>query len=282
MEIQDKSKYQFVVELIECISEDTKQYHVLNEIAVKLKLSLEEIDKMFVEWAGVIPEKFMQFINASHAKSRLKNEAATLFDSINEINLSSSNEAPNLFVKIEAMTAGELINHGINLEIGYGFSETPFGKVIVATTNKGICHLVFEEDENKAIVDLKSRFPKANYQLVLDDSFQNIWAIFHNEMDDLKEIKLHVKGTDFQLKVWNSLLKIPLGTLTTYGEIAKEIGNPKASRAVGTAIGSNPIAFIIPCHRVIQSSGNFGGYMWGTTRKTAMIGWEGAKSLLEI
>ena len=142
--------------------------------------------------------------------------------------------------------------------------------------------MAFEPDEKKALNQLKSKFPNAGFQRKLDLMQQNALFIFQNDWSKLNEIKLHLKGTDFQLKVWESLLKIPMGQLSTYGRIAKQIGNPNASRAIGTAIGSNPVAFLIPCHRVIQSTGVFGGYMWGETRKTAIIGWEVAKTNPEI
>lgn len=137
--------------------------------------------------------------------------------------------------------------------------------------------MAFAENEATATADLKAHFPNAAFQQKLDLIQQNALYIFTHDWDKLNQIKLHLKGTDFQLKVWETLLKIPMGNLSTYGQIAGEIQNPKASRAVGTAIGSNPVAFLIPCHRVIQSSGQFGGYMWGTTRKTAIIGWEASQ-----
>lgn len=138
--------------------------------------------------------------------------------------------------------------------------------------------MAFETDEDSALLNLKVKFPNATFHLKTDAIQQGALSIFQNDWTKLPEIKLHLKGTAFQMKVWDSLLKIPMGQLSTYGNIAKQIGSPKASRAVGTAIGSNPIAFLIPCHRVIQSSGNVGGYMWGSTRKTAIIGWENAKT----
>lgn len=142
--------------------------------------------------------------------------------------------------------------------------------------------MAFEDHEEKALNDLKNKFPNAAFQRKLDLIQQNALFIFQTDWSRLPEIKLHLKGTDFQLKVWESLLRIPMGKLSTYRTIARQIGQPNASRAVGTAIGSNPVAFLIPCHRVIQSSGAFGGYMWGNTRKTAIIGWEGAKANTEI
>lgn len=181
------------------------------------------------------------------------------------------------------MTPAEYKNGGNNLSVNYSFAESPFGNLIVASTQKGVCYMAFNDDEVNALNDLKLKFPNATFQRKLDLIQQNALFIFQNDWSKLPEIKLHLKGTDFQLKVWETLLKIPMGQLSTYGSIAEQIGNANASRAVGTAIGSNPVAFLIPCHRVIQSSGNIGGYMWGETRKTAIIGWESAKTdILEM
>lgn len=157
------------------------------------------------------------------------------------------------------------------------FAKSPFGNIIVAATSKGICHLAFFEEEQKAFKALENHFPNAHFKQMVDLIQQNALYIFRHNWDKLSEIKLHLKGTDFQLKVWETLLKIPMGHLSTYGAIAEQINNSKASRAVGIAIGSNPVAFLIPCHRVIQSTGTFGGYMWGATRKTTILGWEAAK-----
>jgi AraC family transcriptional regulator of adaptative response/methylated-DNA-[protein]-cysteine methyltransferase len=180
-------------------------------------------------------------------------------------------------VNIEGMTPGEFKNGGADLTINYCFAESPFGKVIVASTPKGVCNMSFEEDENKALLDLKKHFPNAKYHQITDKFQQDTLRIFQKDWSNLNKIKLHLAGTPFQLKVWESLLKIPMGTLVTYGDIAQDIGNPNSSRAVGSAIGSNPVAFLIPCHRVIQSSGKISGYFWGETKKKAIIGWEAAK-----
>ncbi len=212
----------------------------------------------------------------------LKDDRLTLFDAAHETGLSGTGRLHDLFVNIEGMTPAEYKNGGKNLHINYSFAESPFGNLLVASTPKGICYMAFAEEETKALEDLRAKFPNARFQQKLDLLQQNALSIFQNDWSKLGEIKLHLKGTDFQLKVWETLLKIPMGKLSTYGAIAEQIGNPKASRAVGTAIGSNPVAFLIPCHRVIQSSGIFGGYMWGTTRKTAIIGWESAKTNLEL
>lgn len=176
------------------------------------------------------------------------------------------------------MTPAEYKNGGQNLLINYSFAKSPFGNLIVASTTRGICHMAFEDNEQKALQMLIGHFPNAQFCCKVDALQQNALYIFQNDWNQLNRIKLHLKGTDFQLKVWQSLLSIPMGRLTTYGDIARQIDSPNASRAVGTAVGSNPVAFLIPCHRVIQATGLLGGYMWGPTRKAAIIGWESAKT----
>ncbi|HXB43236.1 MAG TPA: methylated-DNA--[protein]-cysteine S-methyltransferase, partial [Puia sp.] len=165
-----------------------------------------------------------------------------------------------------------------NLRINYSFAESPFGNLIVASTTKGICYMAFADNEKEALQQLQIQFPHAHHRQMVDMIQQNALYIFTRDWNEVNQIKLHIKGTGFQLKVWEALLKIPLGRLSTYSYVAAFLNNPKALRAVGSAIGDNPVAFIIPCHRVIQSSGNFGQYHWGNTRKTAMIGWEAAKT----
>jgi AraC family transcriptional regulator of adaptative response/methylated-DNA-[protein]-cysteine methyltransferase len=220
----------------------------------------------------------LQYTSIEHAKKLLTEQQATLFDTAFETGLSGTGRLHDLFVNIEGMTPAEYKNGARNLFINYSFAESPFGNLIVASTPKGVCYMAFDDDEANALNNLKQKFPNATFQRKLDLIQQNALFIFQNDWSKLPEIKLHLKGTEFQLKVWETLLKIPMGKLSTYGSIAEEIGNTNASRAVGTAIGSNPVAFLIPCHRVIQSSGNIGGYMWGSTRKTAIIGWESAKT----
>jgi AraC family transcriptional regulator, regulatory protein of adaptative response / methylated-DNA-[protein]-cysteine methyltransferase len=217
-----------------------------------------------------------------HAKILLKENQSTLFETAFETGLSGTSRLHDLFINIEGMTPAEYKNGGKNLFINYSFAESPFGNLIVASTAKGICYMAFNDDEHNALHDLKAKFPNASFTRKLDLVQQNALFIFQHDWSKLPAIKLHLKGTDFQLKVWETLLKIPMGQLSTYGSIAEKIEKPGASRAVGTAIGSNPVAFLIPCHRVIQSTGTFGGYMWGNTRKTAIIGWEGAKTAAMI
>ena len=282
METQGDINYRRIAEAIDYIKGNFRIQPNLDEVAEKVHLSPFHFQRLFTEWAGTSPKKFLQYISVEHAKKILKDEQATVFETTYQTGLSSTSRLHDLFVNIEGMTPAEYKNGGKNLKINYSFAESPFGQLLVASTAKGVCHLVFEEDQELALNDLKLRFPNADFQRKLDLLQQNALFIFQNDWSKLNEIKLHLKGTDFQLKVWESLLKIPMGKLITYGHIADRIGNPKASRAVGTAIGSNPVAFLIPCHRVIQSSGTLGGYMWGTTRKAAIIGWEGAKIYSEI
>ncbi len=211
--------------------------------------------------------------NTDYIMQLIKSKQPTLFDAAQQKGVSGANQLHKPVIKIERMSPDEFGNGGKNLSISYSFGESPFGKVIIASTQKGVCYLAFINDDEKAFNDLKSRFPNAHYNCITDEVQQNALLIFQPNLS-AKPINLHLNGTPFQLKVWETLLKIPLGNLTTYGEIAKEIGKPSASRAVGTAIGRNPIAFIVPCHRVIQASGNIGGYMWGSNRKSAIIDWE--------
>jgi AraC family transcriptional regulator of adaptative response/methylated-DNA-[protein]-cysteine methyltransferase len=191
--------------------------------------------------------------------------------------LSGTSRLHDLFINIEGMTPGEYKNGGENLSINYSFAESPFGNMLVASTSKGICHMAFADDEQEALAMLKKNFPNAHYRQMVDLIQQNALYIFSKDWKNLDKIKLHLKGTTFQLKVWEALLKIPMGKLSTYGNIAGKLHHPRAHRAVGSAVGNNPVAFLIPCHRVIQSSGAFGQYHWGSNRKTAMIGWEAAK-----
>jgi AraC family transcriptional regulator of adaptative response/methylated-DNA-[protein]-cysteine methyltransferase len=275
---QQQLNYQRIAEAIEYIKNNFTGQPNLHEVASKVHLSPFHFQRLFNEWAGTTPKRFLQYISIEHAKKLLSAQKATLSDAAFETGLSGTGRLHDLFISIEGMTPAEYKNGGSNLFIQYSFAGSPFGNLIVASTGKGVCHMAFYDDPDTALNDLRLKFPHAALQQKSDAMQQNAVSIFQNDWSKLPEIKLHLKGTDFQLKVWETILKIPMGQLSTYGSIAGEMGKPKASRAVGTAIGSNPVAFLIPCHRVIQSSGNIGGYMWGTTRKAAMIGWEGAKT----
>ena len=277
MNPQEQLNYNRIAEAIEYIKLNFKQQPNLDDVAEKVHLSPFHFQRLFTEWAGVSPKKFLQYISIEHAKQVLKEKETTLFEAAHETGLSGTGRLHDLFIKIEGMTPGEFKNGGATLDINYSFAQSPFGDILVASTAKGICYMAFADDEQKAFEALQKNFPQARFKQMVDLIQQNALYIFTHDWNKINQIKLHLKGTDFQLKVWETLLKIPLGELSTYGNIAKNINAPKASRAVGTAIGHNPIAFLIPCHRVIQASGNTGGYMWGNTRKTAIIGWEAAK-----
>jgi AraC family transcriptional regulator of adaptative response/methylated-DNA-[protein]-cysteine methyltransferase len=275
---QEKINYNRIAEAIDYIKTNFKEQPSLNDIAERVHLSSFHFQRLFTDWAGVSPKKFMQYISIEYAKQLLKEKQATLFDTAHETGLSGTGRLHDLFINIEGMTPGEFKNGGENLSINYSFAESPFGNIIVASTQKGICHIAFFDDKVDAFSKLNNRFPNAYYNQVVDTIQQNALFVFQYDWSKLNQIKLHLNGTPFQLKVWEALLKIPMGNLSTYGTIAKEINEPNASRAIGTAIGNNPVAFLIPCHRVIKSTGHLGGYMWGNTRKSAIIGWEAAKT----
>ncbi len=278
MKTQDHINFQRITQAIDYINTHFQKQPKLEEVAQSIHLSPFHFQRIFKEWAGISPKKFLQYISIEHAKMLLKQEQTSVFDASYQTGLSGTGRLHDLFIKVEGMSPGEFKNGGQNLTINYSLAESPFGDLLIASTQKGVCHLTFVEDEAKALKELEERFPNAGFCQKLDLIQQNALLIFTHDWGKLDKIKLHLKGTDFQLKVWESLLKIPMGNLATYSQVAQQMGKPKAVRAVGTAIGHNPIAYLIPCHRVIRSSGHFGQYHWGSNRKTAIIGWEGAKS----
>lgn len=276
MKTEENLNYERIARAIDYITTHFRDQPNLDEVAANVHLSPAHFQRLFSAWAGTSPKKFLQYLSISHAKKLLKENQATIFDTAMETGLSGTSRLHDLFISIEGMTPAEYKHGGRDLSINYSFAETPFGNIIVASTAKGICHMSFIENEMDGFAVLKKQFPNAFFQQKLDLLQQKALFIFQYDWSKLQEVKLHLKGTAFQLKVWETLLKIPLGHLTTYGEIANHIKLPNASRAVGTAIGSNPVAYLIPCHRVIQATGHLGGYMWGPTRKAAMIGYEAA------
>ncbi|WP_461453564.1 bifunctional helix-turn-helix domain-containing protein/methylated-DNA--[protein]-cysteine S-methyltransferase [Mucilaginibacter sp.] len=274
MKTQEQLNYERIAEAIDYIKLNFKLQPNLDEVAAKINLSPFHFQRLFTDWAGVSPKKFLQYLSIEHAKAMLKEKSATLFDTAYETGLSGTGRLHDLFVNIEGMTPAEYRNGGAALSINYSFAESPFGDIIVASTSKGICFIAFADDKEIALGELKNQFPNADYHQFADVIHQNAMFIFRKDWSQLSDIKLHLKGTDFQLKVWDALLKIPVGGLNTYASIAQKINSPQASRAVGSAIGANPVSFLIPCHRVIRSSGETGQYHWGSTRKAAIIGWE--------
>lgn len=268
--------YERIEEAIEYMREHFREQPSLDDLAAHVHLSPFHFQRMFTDWAGVSPKKFLQFLTIDYAKGLIRSKSKTLLEAAYEAGLSGSGRLHDLFIQVEGMTPGEYRNGGESLKINYSFAESPFGEILVASTTKGICYMAFVED-NAAFERLQQLFPNASFQQMLDRNQQNALFIFNQDWKQLDQIKLHLKGTDFQLKVWDSLLKIPFGALATYSDIAGNIEQPNAQRAVGSAIGQNPVAYLIPCHRVIQSTGQSGNYYWGPVRKSAIIGWEAAK-----
>src|SRR5579872_1670235 len=244
METQEKINYQRIAEAIDYIRLNFKEQPNLDEVAEKVNLSPFHFQRMFTDWAGISPKKFLQYLSVEYAKSILKEKQATLFDAAFETGLSGTGRLHDLFINIEGMTPAEYKNGGKALSINYSFAESPFGNILVASTSKGICYLAFADDREKAFDDLQQQFPNATYHQVVDHVQQEAMFIFKKDWSKLSNIKLHLKGTPFQLKVWEALLRIPRGGLETYGSLAKEIQLPNASRAVGSAIGDNPVAFL--------------------------------------
>jgi len=272
--------YERIEKAIVFLKEHFKEQPELDEVARQVHLSPFHFQRLFTEWAGVSPKKFLQFISIEYAKNLLK-QNLSLSDVSFETGLSGTSRLHDLFIGIEGMTPGEFKNGGEALQIQYSFATSPFGEIIIASTQKGICHISFIKDQKEGIANLHYFFPNAQLKKNTSQMQQDALQFFASEWKDPKKIKLHLKGTPFQLKVWQSLLRIPFGNMATYGTIAGTIQNPKASRAVGTAIGDNPVAFLIPCHRVIKSSGIIGDYHWGSNRKTAILGWEAAHLMTE-
>lgn len=278
METQQEIDYKRIAAAISFVKENFKNQPNLDQVAEHVNLSPFHFQRMFQQWAGVTPKQFLQYLSVEHAKGILKNTGATLFDTAFATGLSGTGRLYDLFVKVEGMTPGEYKNGGAMLQINYSFADSPFGPLIVASTEKGICYMGFaDEGDEQALSLLKTTFPNAKYNQLVDRHQQNALFVFNQDWNRLDEIKLHLKGTDFQIKVWETLLKVPVGGLTTYSDLAKKAGHLGASRAVGTAVGNNPVAFLIPCHRVIKVTGEIGQYHWGAVRKNAIIGWEASK-----
>ncbi len=280
MKTSQTQQYEQIAKALKFLEANFKTQPSLEQIANHLNTSQFHFQRLFSDWAGVSPKKFLQFLNINYAKQILRNEHQTLFNTAFELGLSSTSRLHDLFINIEGMTPAEYKNEGENLSIYFHFEECIFGQYLIGATQKGICFLMFNESKNEALTELRLQFPKANFIQKQIPIHQTAALVLNNKNLANQPLSLHLKGTDFQIKVWEALLKIPEGNFTTYGKLAQNIENANASRAVGTAIGSNPIAFIIPCHRVIQSTGKFGQYRWGSERKAAILGWEAAKQFV--
>lgn len=272
------SHYQKIAEAIQFIQKNAISQPELDEVAKSVNLSPFHFQRLFTEWAGVSPKQFLQYITLQNAKSILSKPQTTLFDAAFETGLSGTSRLHDLFVKIEGMTPGEFKNGGENIKIRYSFQRSVFGNYLIASTEKGICNLFFYDiPEEQIVSELKEQWNSADMIEQMDENQNRVIRFFDKTLNGHEKIKLHLKGTEFQIKVWEALLKIPEGQLSSYSDIADLIGQENASRAVGTAIGKNPIGYLIPCHRVIKSTGGIGEYRWGSERKMAMIGWEASK-----
>jgi AraC family transcriptional regulator, regulatory protein of adaptative response / methylated-DNA-[protein]-cysteine methyltransferase len=251
----------------------------LEEVASNLGLSEYHFQRLFTRWAGVSPKRFLQFLTKEGAKELL-NQSENLLDTTHQVGLSSLGRLHDLFVTTEAVSPGEYKSRGAGVTIRYGIHPTPFGKCLIATTERGICHLSFvQTSEGGAIDNLVADWKQARMIEDYKSTMPLIEPIFDLSYNNHgKPLNVHLSGTNFQLKVWEALLQIPVGTVTTYAGIASQIGKPSASRAVGTAIGHNPIAVLIPCHRVIRKVGEFGNYRYGALRKRALLAREFANT----
>ncbi len=268
--------YERISRSIEYLVANFRDQPGLAELAGASGLSPFHFQKLFKDWAGVSPKKFLQYISIEHARKLLASDH-TLEETSFETGLSGTSRLHDLFVSIEGMTPGEYRSGGAGLTVNWQIYGSPFGDLLIASTSKGICSMSFTDDPQEALSELVKKFPSAGLVHSSHPIHSAGLSIFRNGGAEPEIIKLHLKGTAFQLKVWEALLKIPSGCLTTYAGLAETVGNPRAARAVGSAVGDNPVAYIIPCHRVIRSSGVLGDYHWGISRKTAMIGRESAK-----
>ena len=251
----------------------------LADVARHVGLSESHFQRLFTRWAGISPKRFVQYQTAELVKQLLRDRRSTL-DASYEAGLSGPSRLHDLVVNAEAVTPGEMQRHGEGVEVRYGFHPSPFGECLIALTSRGICHLAFVGPVSRgdALERLRHDWPRAT--LVVDPNATRaaVAKAFPPPGAAAKaSLALHVKGTNFQLKVWSALLRVPQGDVTTYGAIARHVGDANASRAVGGAVGDNPISYLIPCHRVIRSTGELGGYAWGTNRKSAMLRLESAR-----
>lgn len=275
---QQQLDYQRIQQAIEYLVENFKEQPELKEVAAQVHLSPHHFQRLFTEWAGVSPKKFLQFLTVDYLKKRIQN-SQNVAQLANMAGLSSPSRVYDLFVNIEGVTPATFKNKGVGLVIHYGYHDTPFGNCFLAATEKGICGITFLQGANQleefALFAKKWSFAT----LVEDAAFTKpfVFEIFKPTNSTNKKVNVFVQGTPFQIKVWEALLQIPEGNVTTYQHIAQSINKPKAVRAVGTAIGKNPIGYLIPCHRVIRKEGKLGHYRWGSGRKKAIIGWEMAR-----
>ena len=271
--------YAVVRRAIAFISEQWRSQPEIDEIAAAVGTTTADLHHVFRRWAGLTPKAFLQAITLDNAR-RLLRSSASVLDAAYEVGLSGPGRLHDLFVTHEAMSPGEWKAGGEGLVLAYGFHPSTFGSALVMTTERGLAGLAFADpgEEEAALDDMRGRWPKARY----GEDKERTGAIARRIFDPTlwrpeRPLRVVLIGTDFEVRVWETLLGIPLGRATTYSDIAAKLGNPKASRAVGAAVGKNPVSFVVPCHRVMGKSGDLTGYHWGITRKRAMLGWEAGR-----
>lgn len=254
----------------------------LDQVAKHVGMSPFHFQRLFTRWAGISPKRFSQVLALEYAKDKLRG-SRNLIDATYDAGLSSGGRLHDLFVTLDAVTPGEYRERGAGIHISAGFHDSPFGEALIATTDRGVCGLAFHDGTRKAALrDLAARWPNATIEerprITAPVANRIFTALEIRDPEGLVPLGLLVRGTNFQVKVWRALLQIPVGSVATYEDIATAIGAPSAVRAVGAAIGRNPVAFLIPCHRVIRTTGAIGGYRWGLSRKRAMLAWETGRS----
>jgi len=271
--------YDAVRRAIAFISEKWRSQPSIEAVAEAASVTPDELHHLFRRWAGLTPKAFMQALTLDHAKNLLRDSASVL-DAALDSGLSGPGRLHDLFVTHESMSPGEWKAGGQGLPLSYGFHPSPFGTAVVIATSRGLAGLAFADpgEEQAALADMQRRWPRATYTQDQTGTAALAQRIFETKRwQQNQPLRVVLIGTDFEVRVWETLLKIPMGRATTYSSIASKIGNDKASRAVGTAVGKNPISFVVPCHRVLGKSGALTGYHWGITRKQAMLGWEAGR-----
>ena len=264
-----------------------RQHHLsqpdLATVSQHIGLSEYHFQKLFTQWAGISPKRFSQYLTVEYAKSKI-NQTKSLLDLTLDVGLSSPGRLHDLFVNLEAMSPGEFKAGGAGLRICYGIHDTLFGKSLIATTARGICNLHFLDTADAQTAEQILRSEWSNAEIIYDpQATQPLCDLIFDSAThrEQKPLTLLVKGTNFQVQVWRALLKVPFGGMTTYQTVAEMMGRPTAARAIGNAVGKNPIGYLIPCHRVIRESGELGGYCWGLERKTAILGWEASRTICD-
>lgn len=272
----DGSDYEIVRRTIEKISLDYRDQPSLDELAVEVGDTPTGLQKLFTRWAGLSPKAFLQAVTLDHAR-RLLDQGMPLLDAALEVGMSGPGRLHDLFVTHEAMSPGDYKSRGEGLTMRHGFHVSPFGLALIMITDRGLAGLAFCDpgEETAAFADMSSRWPNATYVEDIGATMPYAARIFDPARWRRDEpLRIVLIGTDFQVSVWEALLRIPMNRARTYSSIAAELGNPKASRAVGAAVGANPVSFVVPCHRALGKSGALTGYHWGLTRKRAILGWE--------